>query len=302
MHHVCVGLRRLCLGSMLVLGLQPAIGAQETELELWPGTPPGRIAALRPESDTSDANSRQVAERPVVRLGNVSRPMVTFYPAPKENNSRLAVLVCPGGGYNILAYDLEGIEVCQWLNSIGCNAVLLKYRVPRANGESRPIEALQDAQRAMGLVRQRADHWGIEPTKIGVLGFSAGGHLAARLSTNSEKRAYEPVDAADAQSCRPDFTVLIYPAYLFDSESAELTSKELPISEGMPPTFISMSLDDPVDSENALRYALAMKRAKAAVELHLYPTGGHGYGLRPNGDTATTWPDRAGDWLEQFKK
>lgn len=275
--------------------------AQETILNVWPSTPPGQIAAKGPEADTSNEESGKVAGKSLIRMGNVSKPTIAVFPAPSDNNTGAAVLVCPGGGYNILAYDLEGTEVCEWLNSIGITGVVLKYRVPRT-GEGYPIEPLQDAQRAMSLVRENAAKWKIDPAKIGVLGFSAGGHLATRLSTNHLKRAYEEVDAVDQQSCRPDFSLLIYPAYLFDKDSDELVASELPITAEMPPAFVTMALDDPVDSENAIRLALAMKRAKASVELHLYPTGGHGYGLRPTEQAATTWPSLAGEWLLRFTK
>jgi glycerophosphoryl diester phosphodiesterase len=266
-------------------------------IALWPGNPPGSSTAQGAERDTSDATSKQVDNRYVTRLGDVSQPSITVYPAPAGKNNGAAVLVCPGGGYNILAWDLEGSEVCQWLNSIGVTGVLLKYRVPRADKGNPPIEPLQDAQRALSIVRSRADQWAVDPERIGVLGFSAGGHLAARLSTNYQQRVYESMDSTDAISCRPDFSCLIYPAYLFDKNSDQLVSDSLPINASTPATFLTMAQDDPVDSENVLRYALALKRAKVPVELHLYQQGGHGYGLRLTNLPATSWPDRAYQWL-----
>ncbi len=195
-------------------------------IKLWPATPPGRIAAKGVERDTSNADSRKVEGRWVTRIGDVSSPVVTFYPA-ENAKSGTVVLVCPGGGYNILAYDLEGTEVCQWLNSIGVHAAVLKYRVPRVDKEI-PIEPLQDAQRAISILRARATDFGIKPDRIGILGFSAGGHLSARASTNFETRSYDSMDKWDEASCRPDFSLLIYPAYLFDKNKESLISTDLP--------------------------------------------------------------------------
>ncbi len=274
--------------------------AQSTEVKLWPSKPPGRVVAIEPEADTSKPEERLVAGKSVIRLGNVSEPMLTVYSPPKEQNTGAAVLVCPGGGYHILAYDLEGTEVCEWLNSIGVTGVLLKYRVPRPKGDPRPVEALQDAQRAMGLIRANADKWQIDPSRVGVLGFSAGGHLSARLSTNYTERAYEAVDDADRQFCRPDFAVLIYPAYLYerDASDADLVSPMLPIDKSTPPMFLTMAFDDRVGPENILRMGLGLKKHDVPAEVHLYPTGGHGYGLRANEHYATSWPARCAEWMQ----
>jgi acetyl esterase/lipase len=206
------------------------------------------------------------------------------------------VRVSPGVGYHILALDLEGTEVCEWLNSIGVTAVLLKYRVPKRAGLEKHAPALQDAQRALSLVRHRAKEFGIDPQRLGVLGFSAGAHLSAVLSTTPD-RTYPAVDAADQVDLRPNFTVLIYPAYLTAKELGDKTPPEIKITTNTPPTFITIAEDDPVRMENALHYALALKQANVPVELHLYPTGGHGYGLRRTKEAVTTWPDRAADWM-----
>jgi acetyl esterase/lipase len=276
------------IGTTRLQGLEPVV--------LWQGTPPGRIAAKGEERDMSNEKSNKVEGKWVTRLGDVSRPTMTLYPAPAATNTGTCVLVCPGGGYHILAWDLEGTEVCQWLNSIGVSAALLKYRVPRADKEV-PVEPLQDAQRALSLLRSRAVEWQIKPDRIGILGFSAGGHLSARVSTQYESRAYEAVDNIDQISSRPDFTLLIYPAYLFDKDKDELINPELPVNSQTPPMFLTMALDDPIDSENILRMSTALKRAKVANEVHLYPTGGHGYGLRRNQHEATGWPQRATEWM-----
>lgn len=266
-------------------------------INLWPATPPGKIAAKGVERDTSDEKSRQVEGQWVTRLGDVSQPTLTLYPAPPQANTGTCVMVCPGGGYNILAWNLEGTEVCQWLNSIGVSAALLKYRVPRV-GKDVPIEPLQDAQRALSILRSRASEWHIRPDRIGVLGFSAGGHLSARVSTRYDQRAYEAIDDIDQTSSRPDFALLIYPAYLFDKNREELIQPDLPVNPQTPPMFLTMAMDDPIDPENVLRMSTALKRAKVANEVHLYPTGGHGYGLRKNQHAATSWPQQAERWMQ----
>jgi acetyl esterase/lipase len=268
-------------------------------IKLWPGKAPGDKTELPPEQDTSGPKGGKVADKTVIRLGNVSEPTITFYPAPKDKNTGAAVLICPGGGYGILAYDLEGTEVCEWLNSIGVNAVLVKYRVPKRPGTEKHAPPLQDVQRAFGLVRSKAGEWGIDAKRVGILGFSAGGHLTAMASNNYEQRTYEKVDAADELSCRPDFSVLIYPAYLTvkEKDQPEKLAPEVVVSSKTPPTFIAMSEDDPIRVECALFYYLALKNAKVPAEMHLYPTGGHGYGLRPSKHTVTTWPKRLEEWL-----
>ena len=264
---------------------------------LWPGAAPGETNAIGEEKDTTRPTDNLIAGKPLIRLGNVSKPTITLYRAPKEKDTGAAVVVFPGGGYHILAMDLEGTEVCEWLNSIGVNAVLLKYRVPKRTGLEKHTAALQDAQRAVGLVRSRAKGFGIDPQRIGVLGFSAGGHLAAALSTSSSRRTYPNVDAADDVSCRPDFSVLIYPAYLTLKEKGDAINPETAVSSNTPPTFIAMAQDDPVRVETALYYSAALKQAGVPFELHIYPKGGHGYGLRRTENPLTAWPERVADWM-----
>jgi acetyl esterase/lipase len=266
-------------------------------IALWPNGAPDEKGDIGAERDTTKPTDGQVAGKPVIRLGNVTNPTITLFRPLADNDTGAAVLVCPGGGYNILAMDLEGTEICEWLNSIGVTGILLKYRVPKRSGLEKQTAALQDAQRALGLARRRAVEWGIDPKRIGVLGFSAGGHLSAALSNNFEQRGYSNLDDADSANCRPDFTVLIYPAYLTVKEQNDKVSPELPITTNTPPTFIAITQDDPVRLENALFYTLALKNVKVPVELHVYPTGGHGYGLRPSQHLVTTWPQRAADWM-----
>jgi len=275
----------------------PLSAAPAASIPLWPAEAPGEKGAIGEEKDTSGPKSNLVQGKPLIRLGNVSKPTLTVYRPAKDKDTGASVIICPGGGYNILAYDLEGSEVCEWLNSIGVTGVLLKYRVPKRTGLEKHTAALQDAQRAVGLVRARAGEWGLDPKRIGILGFSAGGHLAAAACNNYDKRTYEPVDDADKQSCRPDFAVLIYPAYLTVKEQGDKVAPELPVTTNTPPTFLAMTQNDGVRVESALFYYLALKNAKVPAEIHLYPTGGHGYGLRPSQHAVTTWPQRAAEWM-----
>jgi acetyl esterase/lipase len=283
---------------LALLSAQILLAAQPTQvLELWPGTAPGEKEPLGEERDQTKPTDNQVAGRPVIRIGSVTKPTLSFYTSKAASGAGPAVVVCPGGGYHILAMDLEGTEICEWLNSVGVHAVLLKYRVPKRAGLEKHAAALQDAQRAMGLVRLQAAKWGIDPARIGVLGFSAGGHLAAVASNQYSERSYPPVDEADRLSCRPDFTVLIYPAYLTVKDQQDAVAPELPLTTNTPPTFIAMSQDDPVRVETALYYAAGLRRAKVPFELHIYPSGGHGYGLRSSSQLVTTWPQRTADWM-----
>ena len=208
-------MKRLLSLTVAFAALSCATGAAELKpLNLWPGKAPGDTNTLPAEADLTKTNENFIAGRRLIRLGNVSTPTLTVYNPSPDKDTGAAVLICPGGGYNILAYDLEGSEVCEWLNSIGVTGVLLKYRVPRRPGLPGHTAPLQDAQRAMGLIRGQAKGLGIDPHRIGVLGFSAGGHLAAALSNNHTERTYPLVDDADKLSCKPDFAVLVYPAYL----------------------------------------------------------------------------------------
>ena len=285
------------LAALLGASANPSISAEPSAvIDLWPAGAPGEKGDLDEEKDTTKPTDNLVAGKRLIRLGNVSKPTLAVYRPEKGKDTGAAVMVCPGGAYNILAMDLEGTEICDWLNSLGITAVLLKYRVPKRAGVERHAPALQDAQRAFGIVRQRATEFGIDPARIGVMGFSAGAHLSAVLSTTPE-RTYSLVDDADKTDIRPNFTVLIYPAYLTVKEQGDKTPPEIKITTNTPPTFIAIAQDDPVRMENALHYSLALKQANVPVELHLYPTGGHGYGLRRTKEVVTTWPDRVDDWM-----
>lgn len=275
-----------------------ALAAQPMTVPLWPERPPGETAPLPPEVDVTTPADRKPAGRPVIRISNVSTPTLTVYKPDPAKDTGAAVLVCPGGGYVRLAIDIEGTEVCEWLNSIGVTGVVLKYRVPRREGLPQHVPPVQDAQRAMGLLRQRAAELGIDPHRLGIIGFSAGAHVAAVLSTHQDARLYPAIDAADALSCRPDFAMLIYPGYFTARDGQPGIAPEVAVTPGKtPPTFLAMAEDDPVHVENALFYYLALKQANVPAEMHLYPSGGHGFGLRRTEQRITSWPDRAADWM-----
>jgi acetyl esterase/lipase len=286
-------MKPLCL-LLVFLGILTANASEP--IPLWPSGAPGEKGDIGPERDMTKAGDGLPGGKPVIRLGNVTNPTITLYRPPQEKDTGAAMVVCPGGGYSILAMDLEGTEVCQWLNSAGVTGVLLKYRVPARKGAERYTAPLQDAQRAVGLVRSHAAEWHIDPKRIGIMGFSAGGHLSAVASTHFEKRTYEPVDEADQASCRPDFTMLIYPAYLIRKEGPDL-APELTVTSNTPPTFLVQAEDDPVHVENSLFYYLALQNAKVPAEMHLFADGGHGYGLRDSDKAVISWPKRAEEWM-----
>ena len=265
-------------------------------INIWPTAAPDATPNPKPEADLTTPKDPLIAGRPLVHLGNVSVPTLTL-DKPTTPNTGAAVVVFPGGGYNILAIDLEGTEVCDWLNRAGVTCILLKYRVPNTGPYPKSPAARQDAQRALGLVRQHAAEWGNDPKRIGVLGFSAGAHLAAALSTHYDKRLYEIQDPADQLSCRPDFAVVIYPGYLALADKAFAPNPEINPTADTPPSFIVQAEDDPVHVENALVYYQQLKNAKVPAELHIYAQGGHGYGLRRTKLPVTTWPDAAETWL-----
>lgn len=277
---------------------QPAPG--HLTLSIWPKGAPGTKPNEGPEVNTTTAKDNLVAGKPVIRLGNVSNPTITLY-SPRSGNTEAAVVVFPGGGYRILAIDLEGTEVCDWLNSIGVTCILLKYRVPDSGPYPKSAAALQDAQRALGIVRSHAEEWHIDPHRIGVLGFSAGAHLAAALSTHFDERLYSPVDAADQQSCRPDFAVIVYPGYLALAEENFAPNPDIRVTAKTPPTFLVQAEDDPVHVENSTVYFLALKKAGVPAELHIYAQGGHGYGLRRTELPITTWPTSVETWFRTIQ-
>jgi acetyl esterase/lipase len=277
---------------------EPAPG--HLTLPVWPQSPPGAQPNAGPEIDTTTAKDNLIAGKPLIRLGNVSAPTLTLF-APASRNTGAAVVVFPGGAYRILAIDLEGTEVCEWLTSVGVTCVLLKYRVPDSGPYPKSSAALQDAQRTVGIVRSHAAEWHIDPQRIGVLGFSAGAHLAAALSTHFDQRLYDPIDAADQVSCRPDFAVIVYPGYLAIAEQNFAPNAEIHVTDKTPPSFIVQAEDDTVHVENSTVYFLALKNAKVQAEMHLYAQGGHGYGLRRTALPVTAWPQLVETWLHTIQ-
>ena len=283
---------------------QPSPG--HTQVPIWPGTPPD--AQPVPGTEYVEiTKDEMVAGKPYVWVSNITRPTMTVY-SPKGKNTGVAVVVFPGGGFEGLAIDLEGTEVCNWLTSEGITCVLLKYRVPslpydwhckcRPNDLATSTLAVEDAQRTMGLARFHAAEWHIDPHKIGVLGFSAGGYLVAEISTQFRRRLYAPVDAADKESCRPDFAVGVYPGHLRVGHNAYKLNPNVPVTRQTPPTFLVQAEDDNVDGVNqSVAYYIALKDAGVPVEMHLYAHGGHAFGLRRTNLPITAWPQLVQTWL-----
>ena len=294
--------------SIFALGILLALGTAKAQTQAWQPAPghvqvpiwPGPVPDARPVPGPEYATNMPATTAPSwVSASNVSRPTMTVY-SPKEKNTGVAMIVFPGGGYQILAMDIEGTEICDWLNSQGITAVLLKYRVPVKRegpyGESPP--AIEDAQRTLGLVRYHAAQWQINPHKIGVIGFSAGGHMVAAVSTHFDKRLYRAVDAADQVSCRPDFAMALYPGHLYNEDEGFKLNPNVPVTHNTPTTFIVQNEDDPVDDvRNSIVYYLALKEAKVPVEMHLFAAGGHAFGLRRKTDPVKVWPQLAETWL-----
>ncbi len=275
-----------------------SVGAAEPTqiIPLWPSTPPGPDRSVGEEVDATKSTDRLIAGRRIIKLANVAIPEIHLFQPAEKQRSGSAVVICPGGGYHILAWDLEGTEVAEWFNSIGVTAIVLKYRVPTNQVDPRWLQPVQDAQRTLSLVRGRAKEWGLAADRIGILGFSAGGDTAARTAL-ATKRHYESVDDADQESCRPNAAMLIYPGYLANKEKTAL-AEDLLVTKDAPPMFLVHAFNDPVPVESSLLMALALKTVGVPTELHIFDTGGHGYGLRPvAAHPVTTWPQQCEVWL-----
>jgi acetyl esterase/lipase len=275
-------------------------------VELWPGKVPDETGNIAPEkslmSPKLDRKQVEVTE-PTKMVTNVSRPTITIYRPAKDKDTGTAVLICPGGGYWNLYWQLEGEEVAAWLNSLGVTGIVLKYRVPRRPDEPKGQPArrpLQDAQRAVSLVRSKASQWGIVPQRLGMAGFSAGGHLAIAAATNFEKRSYDPIDDIDKISCRPDFAILLYSGYLKSKDKDEL-SPGLHIPAGTPPVFLAHGGDDIISPpEHSVVMYLALKRAGVPAELHIYATAAHDFGVRTSDHPCSTWTRACANWLRHL--
>ena len=272
-----------------------ALSADPAELEIWPGKLPAGSVELAP-----DVIAKLNSERTEARIRFVDRATLTVYPAPKKSANGCAVIICPGGGYNILAWPKEGLEVAEWFNSIGVTAFVLKYRVPRRIPDRIHWEPMQDVQRAIRFVRHRAEQWNIDPARIGTLGFSAGGHLTVMSGVQYKTKCYDRVDEADDLSCRPDFMCPIYAAYLGDQYSdrvAEL-GPLVTVTKDTPPTFMAVTWDDAMrGAQSALLFA-RLRENGVPAELHAYAKGGHGYGMRPSENPVSKWNDQLQAWLQ----
>jgi acetyl esterase/lipase len=268
---------------------------QQNLILLFPNGAPGETEKLIEKENPFNI---KVGDLPVHIISDVSEPAITFFPAPEDNNSGTTIIVNPGGGYNVLAYDLEGTEVCELFNSYGINCVLLKYRVPRRKDLPMHVTPLQDLQRAIAYTRAHAEEWNIDENKIGVIGFSAGAFTAAIASNSFKELTYPAEDSFDEMSVRPDFCMLIYPGYL-DGENFSVVP-ELEVTKETCPTFLVQTQDDHKLLNSSLFYYYVLKESKVSVAMHLYPTGYHGYGVRDTGHLVNEWPLRALDWLRDI--
>jgi acetyl esterase/lipase len=288
----------LLAGSFVTV---PTFAGEPIVVDLWPGKVPGDIGIKGQE--TSRIHQSPLVG-PTKLITNVTKPTLTIYRPEKDKDTGTAMIICPGGGYWDLYWELEGEEVAAWLNSRGMTGIILKYRCPRRPGEvkSEPPPGPQlDAQRAVRLVRSRAAEWGIDPNRIGMIGFSAGGHLAVATAAGFSRRLYEPIDAVDAVSCRPDFAIACYPGYLKPKDKEGIRS-DLPIPADTPPIFLAHASDDNVGyggsiPENSVFMYLALKRAGVPAELHIYATGDHDFGVRQNEKLPSSWPGLCVNWL-----
>lgn len=298
---------RLLLFAGVVLLSCKAIG-QSTVIDIWHGKVPGAIANPGFKQFVDSADNW-------IKMRHVTDPVLDMYPAPPGKSNGTAVIICPGGAYWALAISHEGSQVANWLNSLGITAFVLKYRLPdNSIMKNKTIGPMQDGQEAIRIVRRHAKAWNINPHKIGIMGFSAGGHLASTLSNHFDEKVY---DTQDSTSARPDFSLLIYPVITMDSTFTHMGSRinllgdnplpgqvkrfsnELQVTLQTPPAFMVHSLDDgAVPVQNSIRYALALKNCHVPCELHLYEAGGHGYGLGRSNDTESTWPEACKAWLK----
>jgi acetyl esterase/lipase len=289
--------------SLIVVSFMtfPAFAGEPLVVDLWPGKVPGDVGIKGQE--TSRIHKSPIVG-PTKLITNVTRPTLTVYLPAKDKNTGTAMLICPGGGYWDLYWELEGEEVAAWLNSLGMTGIILKYRCPRRPGEVErepPLGPQLDAQRAVSLVRSRAGEWDIDPKRIGMVGFSAGGHLALATATGFSKRQYEPIDDVDKVSCRPDFAIACYSGYLKPRDRDEIRP-DLRIPADTPPILLAHASDDGPhhggsDAENSVFMYLALKRAGVPTELHIYATGDHDFGVRQNEKLPSSWTQLCVNWL-----
>ncbi len=284
----------LLLATIVITPL--SLCAQQLTLPLWPhGAPEATTNSRAERNATTPTDHPATGGKPFIRLVDVSKPTLTLYPAPATSAPNTAVLVFPGGGYKLLAYDLEGTEVCTWLNSIGVTCILVKYRVPFDHPYPVDTADLDDAQQAMRITRAHAAEWRIDPKRIGVLGFSAGAHLSVVLSNHSDFHFKgEETPTIDA---KPNFALIIYPGSLIKDGDVNTPADGIEATASTPPTFLAQAENDPVHVENAVGYFMQLKRANVPTELHIFAEGGHGYGLRPSSFPISHWPSYTETWL-----
>ena len=295
-----MNLKQFAMCSIL-LGIMTttSLAATPTILNIWPWKPPGETKELPPEVDLTKDTDKLIAGKRIIKLGNVSTPQIAVYKPEKSKDTGASVIICPGGGHHILAYDLEGTEVAEWLNTIGVTGIVLKYRVPFRDPEKRWGAAVADAQRTISLVRSKAAEWSLDPKRIGICGFSAGGETAGLTSLFLEERQYTAADDVDKVSCKPDFAILIYPGGFDTKGQAQIRVKDK-VTKDTPPMFLIHAFDDPVTANNSLALAVELKKVGVPTELHIYDAGGHGYGLRlVNTLPITTWPKRCEEWMQR---
>jgi acetyl esterase/lipase len=285
----------IILLALIALSKPSSLSAAEPEtFSVWSGTPPGDENFHVPPANPK---AKAAPKDDIVRLPLITDPTLTLFRPPAGQANGVGIIVCPGGGYNILAWNLEGTEVAEWLNSIGVTAVVLKYRVPRRDPARPHAAPLQDAQRAIRHVRQHAADWGIDAGRVGILGFSAGGNLAVMAATHWDEETYPKRDALDELSCRPDFVVPIYPAYLGDEKNPGPLSPSIRVTAKTPPVFMTVTHDDVLRGMNAAQLYVELKKANVPAELHIFSRGGHGYGLRKPENAVSQWPKLCEQWL-----
>ncbi|MDB5387023.1 MAG: Xylanase [Planctomycetaceae bacterium] len=289
----------LSCGFFLTLA-QSAEGREpDVVLNLWPGPPPGEAIKAGPEQDFTKPTDRLIAGRRIIKLGNVAIPQAHVFLPPKDKRNGTSIVICPGGGFSILAWDLEGTEVAEWLNTLGVTGIVVKYRVPTRDRTPVWLAPVQDAQRAISIARSRAAEWGLTTDRVGILGFSAGGATAAHAAIKNGERAYPAADEIDKSGCRPDFAALIYPGGIVDDKTGQV-HPDIIVSKETPPMFFAHAQDDGVRVENSVLLFLALKKAGVPSELHVYDVGGHGYGMREVPEfPVTTWNVRCGEWLKR---
>lgn len=282
------------LAAALVLVSSSLFAAEPIVLKLWPGGAPEKPGV---KIEAEKEMPRKSADD-VMRLTNVTEPMLTVFKPEKPNGT--AVLVCPGGGYSILAYEHEGSQVCEFMNKHGVTGILLKYRVPKRDPNDPSKEPLQDAQRAMGLIRHHAAEWGLKTDRIGILGFSAGGHLTVMTALHANERTYTADPALDVEDATPNFAIPVYPAYLTEKNSGFSLLPEIKVTDKAPPMCLVHANDDKITAAGSALLYLEYKKLNIPCDLHIYSKGGHGFGMKKSGGPVNDWPARVAEWMQSM--